>query len=378
MSEYKPKILISFGTRPEAIKLAPVAKELQRRDVFETIICVTAQHRQMLDQVLELFQIDPDYDLNLMSPDQTLENLTGVIVTEVSKVLSNEKPDCVIVQGDTTTTFATALAAFYQRIPVAHVEAGLRTYNMYSPFPEEINRRMTSALTKWHFAPTDRSGKALLQENYDSTDVYMVGNTVIDSLLMVAEKINREKFDILKHLSISASDDSVILVTGHRRENFGEGFLNICRALAEISDIYPHSTIIYPVHLNPHVQQPVFDTLSNKENIFLIDPQNYYNFVSLLNKCKIVLTDSGGVQEEAPSLGKPVLVMRDTTERPEAVEGGVAKLVGTDRKRIVEEVVRLMDDTEAYNQMAHAQNPFGDGNSSGRIADILQKQLIQQ
>ena len=373
----KKRLFFCFGTRPEAIKLAPVVKELIKRDQFETKVCVTAQHRQMLDQVLKLFEIKPDYDLNLMSPNQSLEHLTGIIIEKVAEVLAKEKPNCVIVQGDTTTTFATALAAFYQHIPVAHVEAGLRTYNIYSPFPEEMNRRLTSSLVKWHFAPTLRAEQSLLKENMPAENIYMVGNTVIDALLMIMEKMHASEEDIKKEFPVNIDGREIILVTGHRRESFGEGFQNICLALKEISEIYPDTEIIYPVHLNPNVQTPVNTILTGKKNIHLIAPQDYLTFTWLLNNCKLVLTDSGGIQEEAPALGKPVLVMRETTERPEAVEGGVAKLVGTDKDKIVTEVSRLLDDEAEYQKMANALNPFGDGKSSARIADILETSLIE-
>ena len=369
------KILVCFGTRPEAIKLAPVVRELTSRECFEVKVCVTAQHREMLDQVLDLFAIKPDYDLNLMIADQALERLTGSIIESVGQVLAKEKPDCVIVQGDTTTTFASALAAFYRRIPVAHVEAGLRTQNRYAPFPEEINRRIASCIASWHFAPTERAQQELLKENVPSDTIYVVGNTGIDALLITVDKSRTETERIRMDLSNINWEKSVILVTAHRRENFGDGFINICNALHRIAEINPGIEIVYPVHLNPNVQQPVKMILSNQFNVHLIEPQDYLTFVWMLDKCKLVLTDSGGIQEEAPSLGKPVLVMRETTERPEAIEAGVALLVGTNKELIIREVQRLLDDENAYQAMSRAQNPYGDGTSSVQIADILQQEL---
>jgi UDP-N-acetylglucosamine 2-epimerase len=371
------RVLVCFGTRPEAIKLAPLVKEFSRRASFDTRVCVTAQHRQMLDQVLELFEIVPDHDLNLMCPDQTLERLTGAVVVSMAQVLAEEKPDLVVVQGDTTTTFAVALAAFYKRIEVAHVEAGLRTKNKYAPFPEEMNRQMTSCLTDWHFPPTERARQALLAEDFPPQRVFVVGNTVIDALIEVVQKARRRDAQIRAELAVVDTGKRMILVTGHRRENFGEGFQNICAAIRAIARANPNVNVVYPVHLNPNVQKPVKSILAGLGNVHLIPPQDYLKFVWLLDRCSIVLTDSGGVQEEAPSLGKPVLVMREITERPEAVETGVAKLVGTDAELIVSSVQALLDDPAQYDRMSRAQNPYGDGTSSVQIADILQGQSCE-
>jgi UDP-N-acetylglucosamine 2-epimerase len=368
------RVLVCFGTRPEAIKLAPLVKEFSRRAGFDTRVCVTAQHREMLDQVLELFEIVPDHDLNLMNPDQTLENLTGAVVASMAGVLGREKPHLVVVQGDTTTTFAVALAAFYQRIEVVHVEAGLRTNNKYAPFPEEMNRRITSCLTDWHFPPTQRAREALLAEGFPSQRVFVVGNTVIDALIEVVDKVRRRDAEIRPRLPMADTAKRMILVTGHRRENFGGGFQNICAAIRTIAQTNPQVEIVYPVHLNPNVQKPVNSILAGLPNVHLIPPQDYLKFVWLLDRCSIVLTDSGGVQEEAPSLGKPVLVMREVTERPEAIEAGVARLVGTDTELIVSSVRSLLEDPAEYQQMSRAQNPYGDGTSSVQIADILQRQ----
>ncbi len=370
------KALVCFGTRPEAIKLAPVVKELSRRSDFEVTVCVTAQHREMLDQVLRLFEIEPDYDLDLMSPGQSLEKLTAGIVESIGDILANEKPDVVIVQGDTTTTFGVALAAFYQQIRVAHVEAGLRTYNKYAPFPEEMNRRMTSCLADWHFAPTDLARDALLTENYRPDRIFTVGNTVIDALLTVVKKAKEQETRIKQRLPGVYPEKRILLVTGHRRENFGEGFKNICSAIGRIAEDNPDLQIVYPVHLNPNVQKPVNRILGGLANVALLEPLDYISFVWLMYRCFIVLTDSGGIQEEAPTLGKPVLVMRDVTERPEAVEAGVAELVGTDLERIHESVQVLLDDESVYRNMSCAQNPYGDGTSASQIADIIAKNII--
>ncbi len=370
------KVLVCFGTRPEAIKLAPLVKEFSSRSSFHTRVCATAQHRQMLDQVLELFGITPDHDLNLMNPDQTLEKLTGAVVLSIAKVLLEEKPDLVVVQGDTTTTFAVALAAFYQRIQVAHIEAGLRTGNKYAPFPEEINRQMTSCLADWHFAPTERAKQALLSEDFPEERVFTVGNTVIDALIEVLKKARQRDPEIRSQLAMIDTDKKILLITGHRRENFGEGFQNICSAVRQIAQANPHLEIVYPVHLNPNVQKPVKSILAGLGNVHLVEPQDYLRFVWMLDKSSIVLTDSGGVQEEAPSLGKPVLVMREVTERPEAVEAGVAKLVGTDPELILSSVQTLIEDSAEYDRMSRAQNPFGDGTSSVQIADILETECF--
>jgi UDP-N-acetylglucosamine 2-epimerase (non-hydrolysing) len=371
----KKKYLICFGTRPEGIKLAPIVKEFARRPQFDVKVCVTSQHRQMLDQVLDLFDITPDYDLNLMMSRQTLEKLTSAIVVSMGEVLANEAPDCVVVQGDTTTTFATSLAAYYQQISVAHVEAGLRTHQKFAPFPEEMNRKMTACLTDWHFAPTERARKALLREGFPADRIFTVGNTVIDALLTVVERVRAHDSVFRARLNRINHNKRILLVTGHRRENFGQGFLNICRAIRRVAEANPELEIVYPVHLNPNVQEPVNAVLSGLSNVHLIAPQDYLTFVWLLERCYVVLTDSGGVQEEAPSMGKPVLVMRETTERPEAIESGVARLVGTDTDLIVREVQHLLNDEDAYKAMSRAQNPYGDGTSSQQIAEVLEKGL---
>jgi UDP-N-acetylglucosamine 2-epimerase (non-hydrolysing) len=330
----------------------------------------------MLDQVLDLFDITPDYDLDLMTPGQTLEKLTAAVLVSMSEVLSKEEPDCIVVQGDTTTTFASSLAAYYRRISVVHVEAGLRTYKKFAPFPEEMNRQMTACLADWHFSPTERAREALLNEGIPSNRIFTVGNTVIDALLMVLEKTRTNNLTLCKQLNMINYDRQMILITGHRRENFGQGFLNICHAIRRLAEANPELEVVYPVHMNPNVQKPVNEILSRLSNVHLTPPQDYLAFVWLLARSHIVLTDSGGVQEEAPSLGKPVLVMRETTERPEAVEAGVARLVGTDTELIVQEVQRLLDDESAYKAMSRAQNPYGDGTSSRQIAEVLEKELV--
>ncbi|MCG7498512.1 UDP-N-acetylglucosamine 2-epimerase (non-hydrolyzing) [Vibrio sp. Of7-15] len=373
MKEVEKKVLFVFGTRPEAIKMAPVVKESQKNKNLKTYVCVTAQHREMLDQVLDLFAIKPDFDLNIMSPGQDLTDVTCKILTGLRDVLKELKPDCVLVHGDTSTTLASSLAAYYQQIPVGHIEAGLRTGNIYSPWPEEGNRKLTGSLTKLHFAPTDRSQQNLSKENVNKEDIYITGNTVIDALLDVKEKIETEQ-SLYKELSSSFPfldpNKKLILVTGHRRESFGGGFERICQALAKLAE-RDDIQICYPVHLNPNVQEPVNRLLSSSNNVHLIDPQDYLPFVFLMTKAHIILTDSGGIQEEAPSLGKPVLVMRDTTERPEAVEAGTVKLVGTDPELITSSVNQLLNDNGLYNTMAKAHNPYGDGKASQRIVDIL-------
>ena len=367
--------LFSFGTRPEAIKLAPLIKELSDRPDFRVKILITAQHREMLDQVLDLFELTPDFDLDLMQPDQSLESLTARIVESVGNILREEKPDAVILQGDTTTSFVTALAAFYQQIPVVHIEAGLRTGLKYAPFPEEINRRLTGVLTDFHFPPTKKAQESLLNENVSEDTVFVVGNTVIDALLWVADKARSKNEEMTAKFSMIPAGGKMMLVTGHRRESFGQGFLNICSALKQIAEANPELSIVYPVHLNPNVQKPVRDILSDIPNVHLIEPQDYLSFVWLLDRCHLVLTDSGGVQEEAPSLGRPVLVMREATERPEGVDAGVAELVGTDPERIVSRVQALLNDHALWEKMSRAQNPYGDGTSSRQIADILAKRL---
>ena len=365
------KVLIVFGTRPEAIKMAPVVKAFISNKQFLTKVCVTAQHREMLDQVLDFFEITPDFDLNLMKPNQNLYNLTGEIITGMKLVLENYKPDFVLVHGDTTTTMAASLAAFYSGAKVCHVEAGLRTNNKQSPFPEEINRQVTARMTDFHFAPTTKSKQNLLLENIKEDEILVTGNTVIDALFDGVKKVNNidhHDINMLKNLVDTSKD--LVLVTGHRRENHGEGFLNICRALKEIAK-NNNIQIIYPVHLNPNVQKPVNEILSKIDNIDLIHPLPYEAFLWLMEKSKIIITDSGGVQEEAPSLGKPVLVMRNTTERPEAVEAGTVILVGTSVKKIVDEANMLLQNEERYEEMSKLHNPYGDGKASERIVNFL-------
>jgi UDP-N-acetylglucosamine 2-epimerase len=369
----KRKILVCFGTRPEAIKLAPVISELRKRRNFIVRVAVTAQHRQMLDQVLQLFGVVPDCDLDLMTDNQSLESLTAAIVTGVAQVLDREQPDAIIVQGDTTTTFSASLAAFYHRVRVAHVEAGLRTADKHAPFPEEINRRLTSSLADWHFAPTERAREALISEGYSPDHIFTVGNPVIDALLQVIEMLHDGQVTPIGLPTLDA-DKKLVLITAHRRENFGTGFRNMCEAMADSALRNPHVEYIYPVHLNPNVRKPVFDLLSGLPNFHLVEPCDYASFVALLDRSYMVLTDSGGIQEEAPSLGKPVLVMRDTTERPEAVEVGVAELVGNNRSRISNAIQALLDDAEHYERMSRGQNPYGDGTSARKIVDILEKE----
>ncbi|CAD9197014.1 non-hydrolyzing UDP-N-acetylglucosamine 2-epimerase [Acinetobacter bohemicus] len=369
------KVLLVFGTRPEAIKMAPLALQLQQDlNNFETKVCVTGQHRQMLDQVLELFQLKPDFDLNLMKPGQTLSDITSGVLKGLEQVFEQWKPDVVLVHGDTATTFAASLAAYYHKIAIGHVEAGLRTGDIYSPWPEEANRKLTGALTNYHFAPTQSSYNNLIKENIDPNNIIITGNTVIDALLTVKYKVENDQkiiADFEQKFNFLDKNKKMILVTGHRRENFGQGFLNICKALANIAQQYPDVQIVYPVHLNPNVQQPVNELLAGITNIHLISPQDYLPFVYLMNRSYLILTDSGGIQEEAPSLGKPVLVMRDTTERPEAVEAGTVKLVGTDAAVIEKSVTDLLENTELYKQMAEAHNPYGDGTSCQQIIEFL-------
>ena len=375
----KKRILSIFGTRPEAIKMAPLVHALLADERFDTKVCVTAQHREMLDQVLDLFEITPDYDLNLMKPGQTLNDVTARILLELKPVLKEFKPDVVLVHGDTATTFAASLVAYYEQIAVGHVEAGLRTGDLYSPWPEEGNRKLTGALTTYHFAPTVNSQKNLLDENYAQDNIFVTGNTVIDALLMVKEKIDNDvnlnstlasSFPMLEEQSASINK-KLILVTGHRRESFGGGFERICEALAITAKRYPNAQILYPMHLNPNVREPVNRILKGIDNIFLIEPQQYLPFIYLMTRAYIILTDSGGIQEEAPSLGKPVLVMRDTTERPEAVDAGTVKLVGTNVDVITSAINELMDNEETYKEMSFAHNPYGDGKTCERILDVL-------
>ncbi|HEY0158849.1 MAG TPA: UDP-N-acetylglucosamine 2-epimerase (non-hydrolyzing) [Thermoanaerobaculia bacterium] len=369
MSNAVPRVLSVFGTRPEAIKMAPVVKALARTPGIRSEVCVTAQHRRMLDQVLEVFGIRPDYDLNTMRASQDLTDVTTSILTGLRDVLRANRPDVLLVHGDTTTTLAASLAAYYERIPIGHVEAGLRTGNIYSPWPEEINRKVTGAIATYHFAPTAGARDNLLREGVAPERIHVTGNTVIDALLEVVERI-RSDAELTARLDSQFSyldpEKRLILVTGHRRESFGSGFDRICDALARIAK-RPDVEIVYPVHLNPQVQGPVYSTLGSSPRIHLIEPLEYLPFVYLMNRSAVVVTDSGGVQEEAPSLGKPVLVMRDTTERPEAVEAGTVRLVGTDVERIVSTVTTLLDDADAYASMSRAQNPYGDGKAAGRI-----------
>lgn len=364
------KISVVFGTRPEAIKLAPVILALKADPRFDCRVCVTAQHREMLEQVLQTFGIVPDVDLNLIKPNQTLAGLTTRTIESLDHYFAEEKPDMVMVQGDTTTVFCAALSAFYHHIPIAHVEAGLRTFNLNSPWPEEANRVLTSHIADLHFAPTATSRENLLREGVSSERIFVTGNTVIDALFIALEKIKATPPDIPgipQYVMQQGSNDPLVLITGHRRENFGEGFENICRAISEVAGRFPHVVFVYPVHLNPHVQKPVYDLLSGHRNIHLISPLDYLPFVALMDRSTLILTDSGGVQEEAPSLGKPVLVMRDTTERPEAVEMGTVKLVGTNITAIVENTTMLLTDEKAYAAMANAVNPYGDGKATSRI-----------
>lgn len=368
------KTLCIFGTRPEAIKMAPLALALAADERFEAKVCVTGQHREMLDQVLGLFAIEPDFDLNIMKPGQDLTDVTSAILQGLKKVLAEFKPDIVLVHGDTATTFAASLAAYYQQIPVAHVEAGLRTGNLYSPWPEEGNRKLTGALANLHFAPTETSQANLLREGVDPATIVVTGNTVIDALLDVVNRLDQDQA-LLAQASAPAAflnpARKLILVTGHRRESFGDGFERICQALMEVAQQHPEVDIVYPVHLNPNVREPVNRLLTGIDNIYLIAPLDYLPFVHMMSRAHIILTDSGGIQEEAPSLGKPVLVMRDTTERPEAVAAGTVKLVGTETADIARELNRLLTDTVAYRTMSYAHNPYGDGKACQRIIEAL-------
>lgn len=376
------KIMLVFGTRPEAIKMAPLVKKFQEQpEQFKTIVCVTGQHREMLDQVLHLFEIVPDYDLNIMKQGQDLYDVTARVLTGMRDVLKEAQPDVVLVHGDTTTSTASALAAFYQQIPVGHVEAGLRTHNIYSPWPEEMNRLITGRIATYHFSPTPLSKQNLLDENVKEEAITVTGNTVIDALYMVVDKIKHDAKlnQELATLLLSSGYDvnrlengrKLVLITGHRRENFGDGFIHMCTAIKDLTEKYPEVDFVYPMHLNPNVRKPIHEVfgedLSNLNNMFFIEPLEYLSFVYLMEKSTIVLTDSGGIQEEAPGLGKPVLVMRDTTERPEALEAGTVKLVGTSYERIVNEVSALLDDAAYYEKMSKAVNPYGDGKACGRI-----------
>lgn len=375
----RPKLMVVFGTRPEAIKMAPVVSVLREDPRFETIVAVTAQHRQMLDQVLELFQITPDEDLDLMQPGQTLPGLFSRILNGMSEVIQKHQPDLVLVHGDTSTTLAAALAAFYARTAVGHVEAGLRTGDLYAPWPEEANRRLVAPLVRFHFAPTEAAAANLRKEGVAAPTVHVTGNTVIDALLEVTGRIERDPSlanSLADQLPPLDSDKRLILVTGHRRENFGDGFEQICQSLADLAD-RGDTQVVYPVHLNPNVQEPVNRILGGRPDIHLIKPLDYLPFVHLMSKVDIILTDSGGIQEEAPSLGKPVLVMRDTTERPEAVDAGTVILVGTERARITQQAFRLLDDSSAYESMSRAHNPYGDGKAAQRIANVIADALLQ-
>lgn len=375
----KIKNLIIFGTRPEAIKMAPLVHEFQKfPNIFETKICLTAQHREMLDQVMDFFELKADYDLNLMKPNQTLNGLTSDILLELKPILDEFQPDYVYVHGDTTTTMASALASFYSGAKICHIEAGLRTYNLQSPFPEEMNRQVTGIISNFNFAPTDASRDNLIQEGKTKENICVTGNTVIDALLYGIDRVNSSEFEdkeIEQLKSIIDPTKKIILVTGHRRENHGEGFVRICEALKQIALEHPETQIIYPVHLNPKVKEPVYRILSGMDNISLIDPLAYPAFIWLMEKSYLLITDSGGVQEEAPSLGKPVLVMRDTTERPEAVTAGTVILVGTDKNKIISEASRLLNDEKAYQAMTKVHNPYGDGKASERIVKFIQEQI---
>ncbi|KAB8310616.1 UDP-N-acetylglucosamine 2-epimerase (non-hydrolyzing) [Rouxiella chamberiensis] len=373
------KVLTIFGTRPEAIKMAPLVLALSQDAAFESKVCVTAQHREMLDQVLRLFEITPDYDLNIMKPEQGLTEITSRILTGLKPVLDEFKPDVVLVHGDTTTTLSASLAAFYHQIAVGHVEAGLRTGDLSSPWPEEGNRLLTGHLARWHFAPTENARSNLTRENIPESRIFVTGNTVIDALLWVRDRFNSDASlaqQLANTYPFLDASKKLILVTGHRRESFGGGFERICSALADIARQHPDVQIVYPVHLNPNVSEPVNRFLAGIDNIVLIDPQDYLPFVYLMDKAYLILTDSGGVQEEAPSLGKPVLVMRETTERPEAVDAGTVRLVGTDPTKIVKEVNRLLSDENEYNSMSRAHNPYGDGHACRHILDALKNHRV--
>lgn len=372
------KTLCVFGTRPEAIKMAPLIKALGARDHFDSRVCVTGQHREMLDQVLDLFGIVPDHDLDVMKPGQDLTDVTCTILSRLRDILIKEKPDVVLVHGDTSTTFATSLAAYYQRIPVAHVEAGLRTGNLYSPWPEEANRKLTGSIAAMHFAPTDTAKENLLREGVRPESITVTGNTVIDALLEVVSKIEKDEVstrELSDQFSFLRDEARLVLITGHRRESFGSGFEQICEAISQVARERPNVDFVYPVHLNPNVREPVHRLLGGLDNVHLIDPLDYLPFVYLMNRSNIILTDSGGIQEEAPSLGKPVLVMRETTERPEAINAGTVRLVGTNMNRISSELTTLLTDEASYLKMSFAHNPYGDGNACERILNSLENFL---
>lgn len=389
---YMKKVMLVFGTRPEAIKMAPLVKEFQKdHKNFQTLVCVTGQHREMLDQVLQIFDIHPDFDLNIMKQGQDLYDVTSRVLLGMRDILRQVQPDIVFVHGDTTTSTASALAAFYQQIPVAHIEAGLRTYNIYSPWPEEMNRQITGRIATYHFSPTQLSRSNLLSEGIKDEKIIVTGNTVIDALYWVVNKIHNDQqlSDDLRQELLEAGYDTsrltngrrLVLITGHRRENFGDGFIHMCTAIEDLTQKYPDVDFVYPMHLNPNVRQPIHEVfgenLDNLGNMFFIEPLEYLSFVYLMEKSFIVLTDSGGIQEEAPGLGKPVLVMRDTTERPEAVEAGTVKLVGTDYAAIVNNVSELLDSTKAYQRMSQAINPYGDGNACARIVNTFIRKYKQ-
>jgi UDP-N-acetylglucosamine 2-epimerase (non-hydrolysing) len=376
------KILLVFGTRPEAIKMAPLVKSFEKERTIESKVCVTGQHREMLDQVLEIFDIEPDFDLNIMKDGQDLYDITSRVLIGLRDVFCEFKPDIVLVHGDTTTCISASLAAFYGRIKVGHIEAGLRTGDIYSPWPEEANRQITGVLTNYHFAPTSTSKENLLKENKKLDNIIVTGNTVIDALFLALDKIENNK-DLKSKVINSINSQyklnvnrKIVLVTGHRRENFGNGFINICEALKTIALNNPNIDIVYPVHLNPNVQKPVKDILSNTSNVYLINPLQYEQFIYMMNKSYFIITDSGGVQEEAPSLGKPVLVMRNTTERPEAVKAGTVKLVGTSKENIIKEAQKLLDDKVEYEKMSKAHNPYGDGNACKKIVNFIKEAKI--
>lgn len=375
----RKKVMLVFGTRPEAIKMAPICHALRAEpESFETLVCVTAQHRQMLDQVLKVFEITPDIDLNLMKPGQDLFDVTASVLLGMRDVLKEQKPDVLLVHGDTTTTLASAMAGFYAGVKVGHVEAGLRTHDLYAPFPEEFNRQVASKVTSWHFAPTSTSRDNLLAERIDDQKITVTGNTVIDALFWVLDRIENDPVRrqtiagfLNQHLPFDWQTERFVLITGHRRENFGDGFLQICHALRDLALAYPTIRFVYPVHLNPNVQKPVHEILEGLSNVHLVDPLDYEPFVYLLKNAYLVITDSGGIQEEAPSLGKPVLVMRDVTERPEAVNAGTVRLVGAHREHIVKSISELLDNEASYTAMARAHNPYGDGNACERIISVL-------
>lgn len=372
------KVLVAFGTRPEAIKLAPLVQQLAQDGAFDLKVCVTAQHREMLDQVLQLFHIAPDFDLDLMQSGQDLTSLTARMLTALQPVFQQSRPDLIMVHGDTTTSFAVALAAFYHGIPIAHVEAGLRTGNLTAPFPEEANRCLTSVLANWHFAPTECARQNLLKEGKNAQQIWVTGNTVIDALHSTVQNIRQNAplaHALAKEYAFLDSRKKLLLVTGHRRENFGDGIVHLCEALATLASKRDDLQIVYPVHFNPNVAEPVNQRLSAIENIFLLSPQDYLPFVYLMDRATLILTDSGGIQEEAPALGKPVLVMRETTERTEALAAGTIKLVGTETERLVAEVERLLDNSDAYQAMAQAKNPYGNGRACQTIIEIIKREI---